>query len=210
MRQQGLAALGGVLGAFALLSGVLKAPSDGFVGVRQSRSPASRAILVGRKVGKDMKYGLLMPAPASFPEDVYAAAKQERDNIVEGLDEGELVFERELQELPRASMLAQQLSQIYDVDVMICIHPMEHTPLSEESESTALGRQFFRVREALKSTARGVNVPMMIHAAVCDSNFLEVMKGSSYFKDVTKATVEDAVLLAAVRREAAKKGGKKR
>eukprot|EP00440_Ansanella_granifera_P013025 gb/GFBE01014150.1/.p1 GENE.gb/GFBE01014150.1/~~gb/GFBE01014150.1/.p1 ORF type:complete len:226 (+),score=49.21 gb/GFBE01014150.1/:1-678(+) len=217
--------LGGVLGAFILWScSSIKPPSLGFAshgfarsghraGIGTSIAISSlragqhdrRTVLLGREAGNGMRYGLIMPAPASFPGEVYEAAKRERDDLVAALDEGDLVFEEELQELPRASMLAHMLSQIHDVDVIACVHPIEYTPLSEEAESTALGRQFFRVRESLKATARATNVPMLMHPAVCDSKFLEVMKGSSYFKDVTKATVDDAELLAAVRRQVKQK-----
>eukprot|EP00440_Ansanella_granifera_P001485 gb/GFBE01001600.1/.p1 GENE.gb/GFBE01001600.1/~~gb/GFBE01001600.1/.p1 ORF type:complete len:225 (+),score=52.15 gb/GFBE01001600.1/:1-675(+) len=217
------AVLGSVLGAMLALSWSSRsAPSTGFSFPRRTQSRQTSIgspmlvskLTAGRhdarmpllaRASNGITYGLLMPAAGSFPEDVYAATQRERDDIISALGEDDLLFEKQLHELPRASMLAQQLVQVYDVDVIICVHPIEYTPLSDESENTALGRQFFRVREAFKTTAKLMNVPMLMHPAVCDCNFLQVMKDSNYFKDVTKATVDDAKLLAQAHKEAAEK-----
>jgi len=159
------------------------------------------ALAVGGR-GDGLSYGLIVPAVGSFPSVVYEACKREQNSLKESLGGATLVFEKELQELPRVSMLAGLLAKAYDVDVIICVHPMESTPLHDSAEGKALGRQFFRVRESLKATARTVSVPMLMHPAICDANFLNAMKGSSFFKDVTKATVDDALLLAEAHRMA--------
>lgn len=196
MARPGLAMLAGMPLLLMFMASVVDLRCfTGLYTSKASRFPA-RAGLVSRKAGAGISYGLLMPAPGSFPQEIYDAAKRERDDLVSSLDEAKLVFEEELQEMPRASMLAHLLVQAHEVDIVICVHPTEYTPLAEEAESTALGRQFFRVRESMKATARRSNVPILMHPAVCDASFLAAMSGTAYFKDVTKATVDDAITLA--------------
>lgn len=126
--------------------------------------------------------------------------KMDRDLLAKGLVERGVtaehcLFEKRVQDLNCAPILAKLLALSGDVDVVICIHPLGHRELVEDSSPNACSRQFHGVQSGLREASLSVNVPMKLHA--CLYPFAQDIRERGI-----QRTLDDVMLLSSAHQEA--------